>query len=134
MKLRNLVPVFAIVSAALFVTSNEVQAGGDMSAGNPEDQAGVERPIYPREQYGPPYPREQYRPPYPYEQYRPSYGYGYGYGHEYGYERTYVIGSYYRPYRTHYYSYSYRSPRPQRRDPLRTIGGLLLPWLIYRAL
>ncbi len=145
MKLRNLALVFAIVLAAPLVKTDDVQAGGDMSAGEPGARAEVRRPPYPREQYRDPYPypREQYRAPYsrgryrdpyPRERYRPPYEYGYGYAYEYGNERTYVLGSYYRPYRTQYYSYSYATPRPARRDPLRSLQGLFLSLLILGRL
>ena len=137
MKLRNVVLVFAIVLAALFVKSKEVRAGGDLSAGEPQGRAGVERPMYPRDQYAPHYPQQQHRPYYPREGYRPSYdhghghGYGGGYVREYGNERTYVIGSYYRPYRSHHYSYSYATPSPYRRDPLLTsLPKLILPLIL----
>ena len=141
MKLRNLALVFAIMIATPFVRSNDVQAGGDMSAGEPKGYTGAQPAPYPPEQYRPPYPRERYGSPYPRERYRPPY-YGYGYGYDYGYggryayenERTYVFGSYYRPYRKHYYSYSYPTPRPYRRDPLRSLQELILPLVLLGRL
>ena len=89
MKLSNV--ALAFVLAALFVKTNDAQAGGDMSGVPPEKDVRVERHEYPRRQYYP--------------------------GHAYGYEpgMNYVFGSYYRPYRMHYYSYSYPDYIPVRR-------------------
>lgn len=91
MKLRIVALAFAFVLAALFVTPDEAQAGGDMSAAPPEKGASVRRPAYPQ------------RP------YYPAYDYGYGRG------MNYVFGGYYRPYRMHHYSYSYPDYIPVRR-------------------
>ena len=84
MKLRNVALAAAVIFAALSFKSGAAQAGGDMSGAEPERYADVERTDT-RRQY--------YRAPY-----------GADYGPAYG--RTYIYGSYYRPYRLHHYSYA----------------------------
>ncbi len=97
MKLRNVVLAAAFVLAVLSFKSDTTRAGGDMPTGEPRGYPGNEHSNYSREYYRAPYGS--------------NYGYAYG--------RTYIFGSYYRPYRTHYYSYAlpnyYTHYYPRRR-------------------
>ena len=92
--LRNCALLFVIVLAALFLTADAGQAGGDMSTGEPGDHSRAGQPDY---------SREQYRRPYGYnDRYYDRYYYTPG---MYNSGPGTVYGSYYRPYRKHYYSY-----------------------------
>lgn len=97
MKLRSVAPFAAIIFALLLMQFDTARAGGDLLAIEPKEHYGAGRPDTLREYYREPYGSD----------------YGYAYG------RTYIFGSYYRPYRTHYYSYAlpnyYTHYYPRRR-------------------
>lgn len=97
MKLRNLFLFAAIIITLSSFQSVGVRAGGDMSSADPDGYYGAKRYETPRQHYRAPYGAD----------YGPAHG------------RTYIFGSYYRPYRMHYYSYAlpnyYTRYYPRRR-------------------